>query len=187
MKHFHQCLLLATFLPLCWLAMMAVHELGHVLAAYATGGTVTKVVLHPLAISRTDVAPNPQPLAVVWAGPMVGIFLPLLVWILFAISKIQGVTLLRFFSGFCLIANGVYIGIGSFNGIGDAGEMIRHGAPRWLLLLFGAITVPLGLSIWHRLGPQFGFGPSRGQVDSWAAYASLTILTLAVTTMLILG
>jgi len=187
MKHFRQCLLLATFLPLCWLAMMAVHELGHVLAAYATGATVTKVVLHPLAISRTDVSPNPHPLAVVWAGPMVGVLLPLLLWLSFLFLKTQVTYLLRFFSGFCFIANGVYIGIGSFNGIGDAGEMIQLGSPQWSLLLFGTIMVPLGLSIWHRLGPQFGFGPSQGHVDPWATYASLTILILAVTTMLILG
>ncbi len=34
MKRFAQVLLIGTFLPLCWLAMMAVHELGHVLARW---------------------------------------------------------------------------------------------------------------------------------------------------------
>src|SRR5208283_5044107 len=29
MKRLHQALLIGAFLPLCWLAMMAVHELGH--------------------------------------------------------------------------------------------------------------------------------------------------------------
>ena len=51
--------------------MEAVHELGHVLAAWATGGLVTDVVLHPLTISRTDVRPNPRPLAVAWGGAVV--------------------------------------------------------------------------------------------------------------------
>jgi len=58
-------ILLAALIPLCWLAMQIIHEAGHVLAAWVTGGTVTAVVLHPLAISRTDVAPNPSPLTVV--------------------------------------------------------------------------------------------------------------------------
>src|SRR4051812_8876543 len=80
MKRFHQFLLIGSFVPLCWLAMMATHELGHVLAAWLTGGTATKVVLHPLAISRTDVWPNPEPLVVVWSGPLVGVLLPLLLW-----------------------------------------------------------------------------------------------------------
>jgi hypothetical protein len=44
MNRLHQVLLIGTFLPLCWLVMMAVHELGHVLAAVATGGMVQGVV-----------------------------------------------------------------------------------------------------------------------------------------------
>ena len=48
MKRICQLLLIATFVPLCWLVMQAVHELGHVVFAIATGGTVTRVVLYPL-------------------------------------------------------------------------------------------------------------------------------------------
>ena len=36
---FHQLLLIATFLPLCWLAMMAIHELGHMVGMFASGGS----------------------------------------------------------------------------------------------------------------------------------------------------
>ncbi len=72
-------------MPLCWLGMMGVHEVGHVLAGIFTGGTVTKVVVHPLAISRTDIAPNPMPLIVVWAGPLIGVLLPLLLLVLILI------------------------------------------------------------------------------------------------------
>ena len=42
MKRLHQVLLIGAFLPLCWLAMMAVHELGHVVGAVATGGRVER-------------------------------------------------------------------------------------------------------------------------------------------------
>jgi hypothetical protein len=55
-----------------WLGMQLVHELGHVMAAYATGGSVERVVLHPLELSRTDLARNPRPLAVASAGPLGG-------------------------------------------------------------------------------------------------------------------
>jgi hypothetical protein len=47
-----------------WLLMQAVHESGHVLGARLGGGTVAQVVLHPLTISRTDLAANPHPLLV---------------------------------------------------------------------------------------------------------------------------
>jgi hypothetical protein len=51
-----QVILIAATLCLSWLGMMIVHELGHVLLAWASGETIFKVVLHPLAISRTDVS-----------------------------------------------------------------------------------------------------------------------------------
>lgn len=186
MKRANQIILISTFLPFCWLAFMAIHELGHVMAALTTGGTVTKVVLHPLAISRTDVSPNPDPLLVVWSGPIAGVVLPLAIWWLFWKFKIPGDYLARFFAGFCLIANGAYIAIGSFENVGDAGDMIRNGSPAWLLWLFGLIAVPVGFLVWHRLGPKFGLGASNGRVDEWAAYGSLGMfILLFLTTFLV--
>ena len=178
MKRMNQVILIASFIPFCWLAFMALHELGHVTAGLATGGTVTKVVLHPFAISRTDVSPNPNPFAVVWAGPIVGVVLPLMFWGGFWKLKIPGDYLVRFLAGFCLIANGLYIGIGSFEKIGDAGEMLRTGSPTWLLWLFGMITVPIGFMIWNGLAPKFGLGESNGRVDESAAYVSLGLFTV---------
>src|SRR5215472_11635577 len=76
----HQFVLIASTLLFSWLAMQAVHELGHVLHAWASGGTVTKVLLVPLEISRTDVSPNPHPQFVAWGGPIWGALLPACVW-----------------------------------------------------------------------------------------------------------
>ncbi len=180
MRRFHQVLLIGTFLPLCWLAMQATHELGHVLAALATGGTVEKVVLHPLTISRTDVSPNPRPLPVVWAGPCLGVLLPLVIAAVAKASRFQWSYLLRFFAGFCLVANGGYIGAGSFGGIGDAGDMLRHGSPIWLLWAFGAASFAMGLYLWNGLGPKFGLGPAAGKVDHRAAYASCGLLLVTL-------
>lgn len=182
MKRLHQFILIGSFLPLCWLAMMAVHELGHVLAAWATGGEVTKVVLHPLAISRTDVVNSSHPWAVVWGGPVIGVLLPLLLWWAFHYFRLPGSYLPRFFAGFCLIANGAYLGVGSFNRIGDAGELLQTGTPIWLLWLFGLLTVPPGIALWNHLGPHFGFGTTRGNVDTRATHLVLIlfVLTLAI-------
>lgn len=136
---------------LSWLGMQAVHELGHVLAAWFTGGSIVRVVLHPLAISRTDVAPNPAPLAVAWGGPIVGVAVPLLIMV--TVRRVRGNSQVRdyaeFFAGFCLIANGAYIGIGSIEGIGDAGDLLRHGAAAWQLVVFGAVSAIGGLFVWH--------------------------------------
>ena len=156
---------------------MAIHELGHVVAANLTGGTVTNIIVHPLAISRTDVSPNLNPLAVVWSGPVLGVLLPLLFWVAAWRLKIPGDYLARFFAGFCLIANGAYIGLGSVERIGDAGDMLKNGSPMWTLWLFGILTVPIGFLMWHRLGPKFGLGESKGAVDQWAVYLSVALLT----------
>ncbi len=187
MKRLHQVLLIGTFLPLCWLAMMAVHELGHVVGAVAIGGKVERVVLHPLTISRTDVIPNPNPLTVVWAGPIVGVFLPLTFLLAARVGKFKSAYLVQFFAGFCLIANGAYVGIGSFGKIGDAGDMLRLGSPMWTLWLFGIVTFPFGLYLWNGLGPQFGLGTAAGKVDHWAAYASCGLFLLTVVVELALS
>lgn len=186
-KPAHRWLLIATFLPFCWLAMMAVHEFGHVVAAWSSGGTVTHVVLHPLAISRTDVEPNPHPLVVVWSGPLVGVAAPLVIWAAAAAARVRLAFMTRFFAGFCLIANGAYIGGGSFAGVGDAGVMGRYGTPIWALWLFGLVAVPLGLFLWHRLGPSFGFGESRGRVDRAAVYLSGGLLAFTLALELVFG
>ena len=109
MNRTFQLLLIATTLAFSWLAMIAVHELGHVLHAYASGGHVERVVLHPLAISRTDVSPNPHPQFVGWGGAIWGCLVPLGIWGLCRWLARPHAYLARFFAGFCLIANGVYL------------------------------------------------------------------------------
>jgi hypothetical protein len=185
MRRFHQALLIGTFVPLCWLAMMAVHELGHVIGALLTGGTIAKVVLHPLAISRTDVAVNPHPLLVVWAGPCIGVLAPIALVAVAEIRRFPWTYLVRFFAGFCLIANGCYIGIGSLAGIGDAGDMLRQGSPIWSLWLFGVATFPLGLYLWNGLGANFGLGSAEDDVDNRAAYGCLALLLVTLSVELI--
>ena len=169
MSRLDQAVLIVSACALSWLLMSAVHELGHVLGAVSTGGRVERVVLDPLAISRTDVRPNPHPLLVAWSGPIVGVALPLAALATCPRGRRVLRVLISFFAGVCLIANGLYLGVGSFFRIGDAGDLLRHGAAAWQLWLFGAVTVPLGLWLWNGTGPTFGFGIARGHVSRRAA------------------
>jgi hypothetical protein len=174
--------LIGSLLPLCWLAMQAVHEAGHVLTACATGGTVKAVVLHPLTISRTDVSPNPRPLAVVWGGPVFGSVAPVAAWLLAGLTRRRSAYLWRFFAGFCLIANGAYLGYGIIEPIGDAADLVRLGTPPWPLAAFGVIAVPAGLALWHGQGPAFGLGPRGVPVPASHAWGTLASLLVVVVT-----
>lgn len=176
-----QFVLLASLLASAWLWMQIVHELGHVLGGLATGATIRQVVLHPLEISRTDFGDNPHPLIACWSGPLFGAMAPALIWLL--VRKTQAnFASLQFFAGFCLIANGAYLSVGAWDGIGDAGDLQKYGAPAWTLYLFGIVTIPGGLWSWHNLGQQFGIGPAAQPVAWNAAWTSfgLFVSTVAI-------
>ncbi|MFC1494804.1 hypothetical protein ACFL6W_05955 [Thermodesulfobacteriota bacterium] len=176
MKRVEQTILIVTFLAFSWLAMQAVHELGHIVGAWLTKAEVTKVALHPFILSRTDLGSNPHPAVVVWSGPLAGTLIPLLALLLAGLFRSPGFYLFRFFAGFCLIANGVYITFGSATGAADTGIMMQHGSPRWLMVLFGILTVPLGLYLWHNQGRYFGLGKAGGQVSRSATITSVVLL-----------
>jgi hypothetical protein len=186
-KRLHQSVLIASTLFGSWLGMQAIHESGHALGAYLSGGRVARLVLYPLTISRTELEHNPRPLFVAWAGPGFGVLLPLALWGVTNGLRLPGTFVLRFFAGFCLMANGAYIACGSFDEIGDCGEMLRHGAAPWQLWLFGAVTVPTGLWLWHGQGPRFGLGRARGHVSTRIAYASFVVCLGLLTLALLIG
>jgi hypothetical protein len=180
MNRVYQVMLIGSMVALSWLGMQVVHELGHVAGAWLTGGVVAKVVLHPLTISYTTLSANPHPLFTVWAGPVLGSALPLVIWGVAWACKVPGTYLLRFFAGFCLIANGAYIGAGSLARIGDAGVMLASGAAIWQLWTFGLATVPAGLWLWHRQGKHFGLGKTTGEIQPAVAQALFGLLVLMI-------
>ena len=187
MERSHQILLIASFVTLSWLGFMIVHESGHVLTAWLTGGSVARVVLHPLRISWTALAHNPHPQLVAWGGVLLGSLLPLILLAAAHACRSPGFYLFRFFAGFCLISNGLYLLIDAFGRGGDAGTLLRHGATMWQLLVFGVLVTPTGFWLWHGLGPHFGLGAGRGKVSHRATFASVGLLAVVVVVELAFG
>jgi hypothetical protein len=166
-------------LLLCWLLMQAVHEAGHALAGWLVGDHVVQVVLHPLSISRTDLSPGLQPVWTTVAGPLCGVTMPLFMWGIAAACRLSPRHWLRFFAGFCLIANGAYLGMAVVAPVGDAEVLLQQGVPIWVLGLFGLVTVPMGFGLWHGLGAEFGWGPN-GRAIAWRETGILGALLLLV-------
>ena len=170
MQRFHQLLFAVSLVALGWLAMMAVHEpaMRRRHRHRRRCSTRRSPSAHDLANAASP--RNPRPAIVVWLGPIVGCALPLAVSAMIPqrhsfVGKVAG-----FFAGFCLIANGAYLSIGAFDRVGDCGEMLRTGTPFWVMLAFGAVTIPLGLYRWHALGSILGFIHDPSAVTPRMAY-----------------
>lgn len=200
----HRILFVISVVGLSWLGMLATHECGHIAAAKLTGGNVVRVVLHPTTISRTDVLPNPSPMIVAWAGPFLGCMIPALLTLAVrglrhrsggtatkreavpdgeipnpdSPSHCQSIT--QFFAGFCCLANGAYLGVGVFDRVGDADEILKAGTPPWMLIVFGLIASVSGMAMWHRLGSPFAFLQSRSELDPWLVRGLVATLLLVI-------
>jgi hypothetical protein len=141
---------LATFY-LSWLGMLAVHELGHVMHAILSNGRVIGISFPPLGFSQTFVDPNPHAQFVAWGGPVWGTALPVCILLVWLVVRRRAPVLLWFFTGFCLVCNGAYIGLGWLKRSGDAHDLMREGASLATLILFGVVCVISGLICWHRI------------------------------------
>lgn len=176
----HITMLVIGALGLVWVGMMAIHELGHVLGAMATGGRVVRVVLPVLGFSRTDISPNPSPGIVVWMGPLVGTALPVLTWLsMQRARRLERPT--AFFAGFCLLANGAYIAFGSIDKVGDCGVMLQTGTPPWVLWTFGGLAMTAGFAVWHTMGPMLGITTRVARHWGWLMLLAWVLIAALLT------
>ncbi|MFT3785602.1 MAG: hypothetical protein QM770_05485 [Tepidisphaeraceae bacterium] len=183
----HRIILILSTMWLGWLAMTLLHELGHVIGALCTGGVVRRVVWHPLVMSRTDVDPNPHMLVETWAGPILGCVLPIVLASVCTLVRQRCAYLAWTIAGFCLIANGCYLGVGTVDPVGDARVLVTHGAPRWTLVLFGIAALLAGGFIWHRCSGRFGFGSASHAIEPQHAWWTASLSLIATLLGLLFG
>ena len=184
MQRVRQILFGVVAISTCWFGMLVMHEMGHVIGALITGGTVERVVLHPLTISSTHVSPNPSPSVVVWLGPIWGATFPLAIaWLCPAETFWRALAV--FFAGFCLIANGAYIGLGSFEQIGDCKEMADTGTSAGSMIALGLMCVPSGFYLWHGLGSFKNYFDKQNQIPAMVFFSITGFLALPLAIELI--
>jgi hypothetical protein len=136
-------------LPIAWLWLQWTHETGHVLSGLLAGASIDRVVLDPIAFSRTDLSANPNPLLICWGGPVVGCLIGAgLPWLISAGSSGWRFTL-RVIACFVLVGNGAYIGLGAITPVGDAEVLRDLGTPRWLMAAFGLVCFALAAVLYR--------------------------------------
>ncbi|MEM6799195.1 MAG: M50 family metallopeptidase [Planctomycetota bacterium] len=132
-----------------WLAMMLVHELGHVAAAGATGGRVVYVNVYPGQLSSTLVRPNPRPGVVLWAGLLGGWLVPAGIAAVASRAPRLVRRTLEAWAAFCLLAGGAYLAVGGVERLTDTGKLVAAGWPAPLLIAIGS-TAAIGGYAWSR-------------------------------------
>jgi hypothetical protein len=128
---------------------MCIHELGHIVSAWFSQGAVEKVVLVPWKFSQTVITGSNNPLMDVWAGPALGVLIPVVIWVSLKKFKKENFYI-GVFTGFCLLANGLYIGVGWIDKVGDTGDILNHNGSVASMVAFGLICSIYGFYIWHK-------------------------------------
>lgn len=127
-----------------WAAMLFTHELGHVVAAYASGGRVTSLELRPGRLGHTLVAPNPRPSVVLWGGFAAGWLVPQAVASWWPARLCLTKTLLDAWAAFCWLAGGSYLAIAGGERFTDTGQLVAAGWPLPLLATIGIAAAAFG-------------------------------------------
>ena len=145
-------------------AAHAIHEVGHVLAMWASGGHVARVVLHPFSWSKVHYgSPLTCPLFVTWAGAAFAATCGLL--LLLAVRRLPGAwTAPIVITGLCtLFVNGIYLLVDClFQGGGDATILVRHGTPPAVVFMAGIALLGLGCVVGYRMLPRIGVTATQG-------------------------
>ena len=120
--------------------MTFTHEMGHILGGWCCGGTLADADLLPWRLPYSFFKPDPHPLITLWCGPILGIITPLTIAAL--INRMP----YWFIAYFCMLANGVYIAAGWFSGDSylDTTQLFAHGASRWSVLVYCAVSITVG-------------------------------------------
>jgi len=118
--------------------VVVLHEIGHVVAAWASGGKPHSLRLHPFSTSSVEVVPDPRPLVTHAAGvvapPLVGLAL------LRALRAIRTTPLrlpLLVIPSVACASSGLYLLVGITLEVGDAAVLSQGGIPRAVLIATG--------------------------------------------------
>jgi hypothetical protein len=150
------------------------HEVGHVAAAWATGGVVREFVVHPFSSSYVEIEPDPAPLVTHAAGVLLGPAVAVLAALLCPRRAPSPLPLLLGLTAACACAaSGIYVVIGTVLDEGDPATLMQLGWPAVWLVGGGVVGLCVGLVWAIHLVRHHGFHRS-------SLLGTMAIVTLAV-------
>lgn len=135
-------LLAVPLLGWAWLSCMLIHELGHVLGAWATGGRLVLVNVRPFVFSTTLVEPNPMPGVVLWSGFLLGWLVALFAIPLWRVHVHPVGPIAKAWSAYCWLSMGSYLALAMGERFSDTGLLLKLGwSPLLLCCVGGGVAV----------------------------------------------
>lgn len=129
----------------CWIALLVLHEAGHMLHAWLSGGIVNELHIPVFGFSHTNLSSNPSPRFVAWGGAIWGTALPAGVAIMSWLRSWRGNRFMAAFAGLCALANGMYLASAAVTPIGDAEDLVRLGTPRPIVIGVGIVLIGVAI------------------------------------------
>ena len=155
--------------------MVLLHELGHVVAIVLSGGKVDYVQVFPVDFGFTARAVDPHPLLATWGGPILGCAFAVVILLLVALAAPRFIAPALMLVVVAFLANGMYLAVGVFSGVGDAGDLLRHGMPPWSLVAVGLALVAAGVSFASMIGAVLRVGKSYTSMPQTCLVVGLPI------------
>jgi len=147
------------------------HEIGHALGAWSTGGIVRGLVIHPFSWSYA-LAVSPRDDVTIWAGSILGCLFGIL--ITFSVFKWRsGRLLIPLLVGpVTCLCNGSYLVLGSvFHLPGDGSVLAARYAPAGVVAAVGLLMLCAGMLLAFLIIPELGFGAADGIAHRTAVLA----------------
>ncbi len=161
MKTFQRCLIVLGAFVFAYNAGNLIHEFGHGINVLATGGSIGRISISPLSWSYISYAGGGEARATTWGGFLWETILPLLIFLGLWCIKSRASFWALLLAMVALATTAIYMLVGAFLDIGDAGFLVRVGLPTWPFVAIGAGLLLLCLLLALPLGTLLGIGRGR--------------------------
>lgn len=132
------------------------HEFGHGVAVWISGGRVSSMILNPFSWSWISYLSNPNPLFTAWGGVLFGVLFAIVLAAAALLIRSPYMAPLYLLAGCAMASNGIYFSVAAFADIGDAGALLSLGVPRLTLVAIGLLLLVISCLWVSAIQPLLG-------------------------------